>query len=63
MITLDWKPKEHNPRALLIGHDPQLQNSDTQAEYVLFANYFSIKPSRTGHLKVNMVWLHPLLIR
>ena len=22
MKTLDWKPKEHNPRALLIGHDP-----------------------------------------
>lgn len=40
MKTLDWKPKEHNPRALLIGHDPRLQNSDTQAEYVLFANYF-----------------------
>ncbi|WP_146142099.1 hypothetical protein [Prolixibacter denitrificans] len=40
MKTLDWKPKEHAPRALLIGHDPRLQNSNTQAEYVLFANYF-----------------------
>lgn len=40
MQTLDWKPKEHTPRALLIGHDPRLQNSDTQAEFVLFANYF-----------------------
>lgn len=40
MKTLDWKPKEHAPKALLIGHDPRLQNSDTQAEYVLFANYF-----------------------
>lgn len=40
MQTLDWKPKEHLPRALLIGHDPRLQNSDTQAEYVLFANFF-----------------------
>jgi len=40
MKTLDWKPKEYTPRALLIGHDPRLQNSDTQAEYVLFANYF-----------------------
>ena len=40
MQTLDWKPKEHTPRALLIGHDPRLQISDTQAEYVLFANYF-----------------------
>lgn len=40
MQTLDWKPKEHTPRALLIGHDPRLQQSDTQAEYVLFANYY-----------------------
>ena len=40
MKTLDWKPKEHIPHALLIGHDPRLQNSNTQAEYVLFANYF-----------------------
>ena len=40
MQTLDWKPKENAPRALLIGHDPRLQQSDTQAEYVLFANYF-----------------------
>lgn len=40
MQTLDWKPIEHAPRALLIGHDPRLQISDTQAEYVLFANYF-----------------------
>lgn len=40
METSDWKPKEHTPRALLIGHDPRLQNSETQAEYVLYANYF-----------------------
>jgi hypothetical protein len=40
MQTLDWIPKEHTPRALLIGHDPRLQQSDTQAEYVLFANYY-----------------------
>lgn len=40
MQTLDWKPKEHTPRALLIGHDPRLQKSDTQAKYVLFANYY-----------------------
>ena len=40
MQTLDWKPKEQTPRALLIGHDPRLQQSDTQAEYVLFANYY-----------------------
>jgi hypothetical protein len=40
MQTLDWKTKEHTQRALLIGHDPRLQQSDTQAEYVLFANYY-----------------------
>lgn len=40
MQTLDWKPKDHAPRALLIGHDPRLQLSDTQAEYALFANYY-----------------------
>lgn len=40
MKTLDWKHKEYAPKALLIGHDPRLQKSDTQAEYVLFANYF-----------------------
>jgi hypothetical protein len=40
MKTLDWKPKEYSPKALLIGHDPRLQQSDTQAEYALFANYF-----------------------
>ena len=39
METLDWKPREP-PRALLIGHDPRLQKSNTQAEYVLFANYY-----------------------
>jgi hypothetical protein len=43
MRTLDWKPQNHGlkpARALLIGHDPRLQQSDTQAEYVLFANYY-----------------------
>lgn len=40
MQTLDWKPKEQAPRALLIGHDPRLQCSDTQAEYAFFANYY-----------------------
>lgn len=40
MQTFDWKPKEYIPRVLLIGHDPRLQFSDTQAEYALFANYF-----------------------
>ena len=43
MQTLDWNPKEqglNSPKALLIGHDPRLQNSDTQAEFVFFANYY-----------------------
>jgi len=43
MQTLDWNPQEHGlkiPKALLIGHDPRLRKSDTQAEYALFANYY-----------------------
>jgi len=51
MKTLDWKPKEHAPRALLIGHDPRLQQSDTQAEYVLFANYFFDKSIKDRSFK------------
>jgi hypothetical protein len=51
MQTLDWKPKEHAPRALLIGHDPRLQQSDTQAEYVLFANYYFDKTIKDRSFK------------
>ncbi|TVR84401.1 MAG: hypothetical protein EA412_00390 [Chitinophagaceae bacterium] len=51
MKTLDWEPKENAPRALLIGHDPRLQNSDTQAEYVLFANYFFDKTIKDRSFK------------
>jgi hypothetical protein len=51
MQTLDWKPKEHAPKALLIGHDPRLQQSDTQAEYVLFANYYFDKTIRDRAFK------------
>ena len=51
METLDWKPTEHLPRALLIGHDPRLQKSDTQAEYVLFANYYFDKTIRDRAFK------------
>jgi hypothetical protein len=51
MQTLDWKPKEYTPRALLIGHDPRLQQSDTQAEYVLFANYYFDKTIRDRAFK------------
>jgi hypothetical protein len=51
MKTLDWKPTEHPPKALLIGHDPRLQMSDTQAEYVLFANYFFDKTIKDRSFK------------
>jgi len=51
MKTLDWEPKENAPRALLIGHDPRLQLSDTQAEYVLFANYYFDKTIRDKAFK------------
>jgi len=51
MKTLDWKPTEHTPKALLIGHDPRLQKSDTQAEYVLFANYFFDKTIKDRSFK------------
>lgn len=39
MTTKDWAAKE-KPYALLIGHDPRLQASDTIAEFALFADYF-----------------------
>lgn len=36
-----------NARVLVIGHDPRLQNSNTQAEYAFFADYFfKSKPTR-----------------
>ena len=39
MQTVDWKSIE-KAKALVIGHDPRLQKSDTIADYALFANYF-----------------------
>lgn len=38
MVTKDYC-RSNNPRALLIGHDPRLRNSNTIAEYALFADY------------------------
>lgn len=38
MPTKDHIPL-NTPRALLIGHDPRLRNSNTIAEYALFADY------------------------
>ena len=41
-ITKDYKPKQ--AKALLIGHDPTLQNSEKQADVTLFADlYFKYK--------------------
>jgi hypothetical protein len=51
MQTLDWKPEVYAPKALLIGHDPRLQQSDTQAEYVLFANYYFDKTIKDRSFK------------
>lgn len=39
MITQDWKPAKV-PKALLIGHDPRLKDSDTIAPYALFVDYY-----------------------
>jgi len=39
METKDWKSID-TARLLLVGHDPRLQQSNTIAEYVLFANYY-----------------------
>jgi hypothetical protein len=38
MNTNDW-PAQIEPKALLIGHYPRLQKSDTSADYALFADY------------------------
>ena len=39
MKTKDWKPTRP-AKALVIGHDPRLQESDTQAQYALFADFY-----------------------
>lgn len=39
MKTKDWKPSKP-ALALVIGHDPGLQKSETQASYALFADYY-----------------------
>lgn len=40
MKTQDWIPQQ-TPVALLIGHDPRLQASETIASYALFADYYN----------------------
>ena len=59
-MTKPWIPE--NPKALVIGHDPRLNRSDTIAEYSLFADYYfqSIR-TRTSEKK-NMNWLIHSLI-
>jgi len=37
--TKDWTPSKE-AKVLLIGHDPRLQESETIAEYALFADYY-----------------------
>ena len=37
-MTKPWIPQ--NPKALVIGHDPRLNRSETIAEYSLFADYY-----------------------
>lgn len=39
MNTQDWKPTG-SAKALVIGHDPRLKNSDTIAPFALFADYY-----------------------
>ncbi len=39
MITKDYKPAKP-AKVLIIGHDPTLQKTDTQAEYAFFADYY-----------------------
>ncbi len=39
MKTVDWKPLK-TAKALIIGHDPRLQKSETIAECALFTNYY-----------------------
>lgn len=50
METKDWKSID-TARLLLVGHDPRLQQSNTIAEYVLFANYYFDDIPESAHEK------------
>lgn len=50
MQTKDWKSIKE-PVALLIGHDPRLQTSETLAEFALFANYYFDNTIRDRNFK------------
>jgi hypothetical protein len=47
METKDW-PAKSTPKALLIGHDPTLQNSKDRAATALYANLFFDPPFGKG---------------
>jgi hypothetical protein len=57
-ITKDWV-SINEARILLIGHDPRLQNSDTIANFVLFADYYfkEIKNVQSEKSKFNLAKL------
>lgn len=46
MATKPWIPAE--PKILVIGHDPRLQDYDTIAEYALFSDYHFMTQSNGG---------------
>ena len=51
MKTEDWKAIE-TAKALVIGHDPRLQKSDTIAAFALFADYFfRVKPTSPSEMR------------
>ncbi|MDK2841470.1 MAG: hypothetical protein PWQ17_975 [Anaerophaga sp.] len=63
MQTLDWKPKDHAPSALLIGYDPRWSNPIPRWNMPCLQITILIKPSGTRHLKVNRLWFHPPLTK
>lgn len=55
VITKDHKPAKP-AKVLLIGHDPTLRNTDTQAEYAFFADYyFKEKPKKKSEKRKFML--------
>jgi hypothetical protein len=50
MLVKDWEAKGQ-AKILVIGHDARLQNSDTIAEYCLFADYYFGDVPRSGSEK------------
>lgn len=48
----DWNPiiqKGVSPKVLLIGHDPRLQSTDTEAKYALFSDYYFKEVPKNGN--------------